>query len=185
MLISERTPEELRTRLFTASEIKASPKAVKGLRAGEKRILAQPKSLDMVFWGSPYRESAQLDLGHYRRVKAQKPPCGTMACIAGHIAIALPQLRKELPLKTIKIKGADGKQHTAYKAVFSFPSTTGIRVQQELGLTDGEANSLFTPPSSETGWPEVFMEAYSQARTPKELAYVTANRIESFLEELQ
>lgn len=183
-LISEHRPSELRNHLFKAMTLKAKKKAVKGLRKAEAEILEEPKRLNMSTWGQPYDEyTSSIALSPFSNdVPAPKPPCGTVACIAGHVLMTSKEGRSYLSFTT---KDENGHK-LEYPIVDEFPYTTGNIAAKILGITRDQADNLFDPPGSiHAMWPEVFLKAYAKAKTAKQRAYVACNRIESFIESLQ
>ena len=134
---------------------------VKLLRKVEKRILAEPRRFDMMTFGTKLNKRTIKALGK------QAPPCGTVACIAGHDDwMAHPRL------------------FAASVAIDRFHRDDSIekRAAKELGLVfdpsqDTNAGRLFF----DDEWPKKFQAAFSKAKTPLQRAKVAVKRIEHFI----
>lgn len=189
-MVINHTPRELRNNLYKATKIQAKPITVKWLRKVEKSILEEPKRLNMDTWGGVYEDgNTFVHLSKDNEIHIPKPACNTIACIAGHVLMVSPEGRKYLDFRTVEINGKP-----TFQAVQDFPYDSGDIAAEILKLTQDEADKLFSPPPinkdglgifGENHWPQVFIDAYSKARTAKQRAYVAVNRIESFLETLK
>ena len=134
---------------------------VKLLREVEKRILAEPRRFDMMTFGDKLDKEAIEALGE------EAPPCGTVACIAGHVDwMTHPRL------------------FAASVAIDRFARDDSIaeRAAKELGLgfelsQDTYAGRLFF----DDEWPKKFQAAFSKAKTPLQRAEVAVKRIEHFI----
>ena len=135
---------------------------VKLLREVEKRILAEPRRFDMMTFGDKLDKEAIEALGE------EAPPCGTVACIAGHVDwMTHPRL------------------FAASVAIDRFARDDSIveRAAKELGLNrfelsqDTYAGRLFF----DDEWPKKFQAAFSKAKTPLQRAKVAVKRIEHFI----
>ena len=134
---------------------------VKLLRKVEKRILAEPRRFDMMTFGDKLDKEAIEALGE------EAPPCGTVACIAGHVDwMTHPRL------------------FAASVAIDRFARDDSIveRAAKELGLgfdpsQDTNAGRLFF----DDEWPKKFQAAFSKAKTPLQRAKVAVKRIEHFI----
>ena len=134
---------------------------VKLLREVEKRILAEPRRFDMMTFGDKLDKEAIEALGE------EAPPCGTVACIAGHVDwMTHPRL------------------FAASVAIDRFARDDSIakRAAIELGLgfdpsQDTNAGRLFF----DDEWPKKFQAAFSKAKTPLQRAKVAVKRIEHFI----
>ena len=132
---------------------------VKLLREVEKRILAEPRRFDMMTFGT------KLNKRTIRALGKQAPPCGTVACIAGHVDwMAHPRL------------------FAASVALGDYDDSIVKRAAKELGLgfelsQDTNAGRLFF----DNEWPEKFQAALAEAKTPLQRAEVAVKRIEHFI----
>ena len=132
---------------------------VKLLREVEKRILAEPRRFDMMTFGDKLDKEAIEALGE------EAPPCGTVACIAGHVDwMTHPRL------------------FAASVALGDYDDSIVERAAKELGLgfepsQDTNAGRLFF----DNEWPEKFQAALAEAKTPLQRAEVAVKRIEHFI----
>ena len=132
---------------------------VKLLRKVEKRILAEPRRFDMMTFGTKLNKRTIKALGK------QAPPCGTVACIAGHVDwMTHPRL------------------FAASVALGDYDDSIVERAAKELGLgfelsQDTYAGRLFF----DNEWPEKFQAALAEAKTPLQRAEVAVKRIEHFI----
>lgn len=132
---------------------------VKLLRKVEKRILAEPRRFDMMTFGDKLDKEAIEALGE------EAPPCGTVACIAGHVDwMTHPRL------------------FAASVALGDYDDSIVERAAKELGLgfdpsQDTNAGRLFF----DDEWPKKFQAAFSKAKTPLQRAKVAVKRIEHFI----
>ena len=132
---------------------------VKLLRKVEKRILAEPRRFDMMTFGTKLNKRTIKALGK------QAPPCGTVACIAGHVDwMTHPRL------------------FAASVALGDYDDSIVERAAKELGLgfepsQDTKAGRLFF----DNEWPEKFQAALAEAKTPLQRAEVAVKRIEHFI----
>ena len=127
----------------------------------KKRILKQPKRLNMQYWGTAVEGCGFV---------LQIPPCKTQACIAGETVLA-----KRL-VKIDKVNGG-----------FLFPKGE-FRIADKaaalLNLSNEQADRLFYTKSIRYNggcWPAQFDKAYKEALTPLERAKVAAARIDHFI----
>ena len=156
---------------------KLSKKTINGLRKIEKAILEEPKRLDMHQWGE--KELVKGGLVKSGDVdKADAPPCGTVACMAGW-AVTLLMPKKEFN-KFMK-PAIDMAKSRGFQ-VFYFPWDTEDRAAALLNLNGEQADALFLPDF----WPPDYKSTYRLAKgTPKQRAKirakVTASYIEAFI----
>lgn len=126
------------------------------LRKVQKHILAEPRRLDMNVLGYT------LDV-----IEKTDPPCGTVGCIAGWAALL--QNEKWFELSNAEKEGL-------------MDWTEG---ETALKLTTEEAHRLFIEPKyAETeihAWPLKFATRYLKAKTPRQRAKVTSDRIDHFI----
>jgi|ERR1044071_6845858 hypothetical protein len=125
-------------------------------------ILEEPRKLDMGTWASDAEERI-VNPDH-------RPPCGTVACIAGWACFIAKQERGE-PLP----KGAE---------LYAFYDKARDEAMELLGLDEDEADLLFDCPTGDEEddlWPGEYVRAYVNADTPAERAQATAARINRFI----
>jgi hypothetical protein len=133
---------------------------VKLLRRIQKAILAEPRRLYMEDWGGLAEEEGDIP-------KEQHPPCGTVACLAGH-ADWLTHHR--LFMRSAK----DGDEGAKIWG----------RAKKALELTDVQAERLFFLYEGMIGdhwWPKKYGDAYLRAKTPLQRARVAVKRIDEFI----
>jgi len=118
---------------------------VKLLRKIQKAILKEPRRFEMGEWGM------RLELGDVP--DRHMPPCKTLACIAGHADLLThPRLFQ---------RAVNDDDHNAIR----------VRAQEQLGLTDRQAEILFTE------WDD----AYDKLTTPLQRARWAVKRIDKFI----
>jgi hypothetical protein len=113
-------------------------------------ILEEPRRFNMSLFVFNQGEIEDLP-------KNERPPCGTMACIAGW-AVML----------------ADGPPAIINDDYYL---TVEDRAVEVLGLNEEQVGALFYDPA----WPEKYADAYENARTPRQRARVAARRIDHFI----
>lgn len=122
-------------------------------------ILAEPEKFRMEWW---FQEEP-------------KSPCGTSACIAGHV------LAISRNWKTLKrgVKFYKQSEHPDYDKENEITDEIRSIAVRELGLSDYDHNidNLFVS----TVWPYEFRDRYHNARTAKQRAKVAADRIDHFI----
>jgi hypothetical protein len=125
--------------------MKLKSKAVKLLRKVEEHILGEPKRLEMEVWCDKWN-GTKAEQKYY-------PSCGTVACIAGWVAIlGGKKIRDDL---------------------YFDPSVA----EKLLGLNSIESHSLFYL----SYWPMKYLNRYEAAETPRAKAKATVARIEHFI----
>lgn len=137
-----------------------APKVAALLRRVEKRILEEPRRFDMSDW--VYPSDGMWPDG---------PPCGTVACIAGWVAL------DRVPAS--KLKKMTRREFFILGDEFH-PRSARARACKALGI-DPESSvpaNLF----GVNNWPDKYRIAYNNARTPKGHAGVAVRRIEHFIE---
>jgi hypothetical protein len=123
-----------------------------------KSIEEEPRRLDMKCWAKKVNPNNDAN-----------PPCGTKACIAGHVAFV------NRKLYFYEFNGA---------AIKNFP---GIHIdtyaQEALKLDSDQAGRLFYFKNwnDAVGWPRKFSVAYNKAKTAKQRAKVAVARIRHFI----
>lgn len=126
------------------------------LRKLEKWIMAEPRRFDMRNWS-----------GNQRIINKNKPPCGTVGCLAG---MACHMQGYELEPGSGDVTAGDHISDLA-RAV--------------LGLDSEESDKLFFLPRMHRGvefhWPASFATAYEKAKTPAAKVKVAVARIEHFI----
>ena len=114
------------------------------LRKVKKVVLEEPRRLDMANWIQTNMTALPAE---------ERPPCGTVACIAGW---------------AIHLSGVDpALTPGAYSEI-----ANGL-----LGLDEDQGRRLYYTGS----WPESFDEAYHAAETAQERAQIAARRIDHFI----
>jgi hypothetical protein len=138
------------------------------LRKVEAQILEEPKRLDMGDFGSAFGGSFGKD--------KSIPECRTRACIGGWaILLKKPRVWKDF----IKVSNAasysadigeviSGDVHDEARGVLGLDRTQSCKLFYHNGSGDG-------------GWPELFETAYDNAKSAKQRAKVTVQRIEHFI----
>lgn len=134
---------------------------VKLLRRVKALILEEPRRLDMGTWAHPADKRVQ--------VEADRPPCGTVACIAGWAVID----------DFVKVNGRMPDRDE----IEEIYETADRKAAELLSLRQDQADRLFDTPTGGgfDEWPEDLAEAYVNATSPKERARVAAKRIERFI----
>lgn len=122
------------------------------LRQVKRIILDEPKRLYMTTWIYTALEG-----------ESERPPCGTLGCIAGWAAL-------------LDSGGADNL-NKAKDAIRGKGESVAKVAKKALELGVGQANRLFYLP----GWPRHFHHSYVSAKTPKERAKIAAERIDKFI----
>ena len=137
------------------------------LKKVKEAILSEPKRLGMEVWAtSSYRNDGPFE------EEGAMPACGTVACIAGWVAIF------SLGAGHLDDLSLDDREKVVVDA--------GLVASEALGLTAREAESLF----HEHEWPQEFRSQFEvawDAESYTELkeieAEVTARRIDAFIAE--
>ena len=128
------------------------------LRKVIKSIKEEPRRLKMQSWGQKVRPS-----------NPKNPPCGTKACIAGHVAFCSGQLAfNKSGLAEIKDNPGIGIMEWA---------------EDKLDLSRTQTGKLFFFQcwNGGVGWPRKFSTAYNKSKNAKQRAAVTIKRIEHFI----
>lgn len=140
----------------------------------------KPKTVKLLRWlqGAIRANPARLDMGPLLDTNSTSAPCGTAACIAGHIAI-----KTLAPGKTWKKAGdyLDDRYTSA---------SLWEGAQHELQLTIQQARRLFhlsqhVSFNKTECWPQIFEEAYKKASEDKQWAImgeIAIARIEHFIQ---
>lgn len=124
------------------------------LEQAKNAILDEPSRLGMAEYFAPSSTS----------------PCGTTACIAGHV-IMVDRLREDK--KTFRNK----KHIKSIKWFSEYGMTSGRHAKDLLDLTEGERFKLFHV----VNWPEQYRVKYENARSAESRARITAKRIDCFI----
>ena len=123
-----------------------------------KSIQEEPRGLDMRYWAKQVNPT-----------NPKNPPCGTKACIAGHVAFCSGKLAfNENGFS--KIKG----EPNMFVANWA---------REALKLNSEQADRLFyfARWNEGIGWPKQFSVAYNKAKTAKQRAKVAIARIRHFI----
>jgi hypothetical protein len=148
------------------------------LRKVKALILEEPRRLRMEAVASTWEEAvdgSQSDKQMPPYSETDRPPCGAVMCIGGHVNFIA--LLAQEPNALLSIDGDANEE-----ALSELGSLW--QAQQSLGLTSEQAERLFCFTSWGVGlygWPEEFETAYRVAKTPLERAEITARRIDHFL----
>lgn len=134
---------------------------VRLLRKIQRAIMERPDQFEMSMWFSHYLMFRDQD----QAVPAGG--CGTAACIAGW-AITLNS-------KTPKPAVVCDRLHRSFQ--WSFSDRVFEKAQRLLGLSEGQARSLFM----DEHWPEPFYENYNKTNKPAVRARVACQRIDHFI----
>lgn len=124
------------------------------LRRVKDAILEEPKRLEMETW---------VAVGH---IGKGAPPCGTVACVAGWVAILARSDSERTPIARAAQSVASAHQGTRWTAM------------QALNIGSCQANSLFYVAK----WPAKYAKQYYRAKTARGRALVTGRRIDAFIE---
>lgn len=129
---------------------------VRKLRKLQKWILAEPRRFHMAYWA--------VGINH-RLAQRQKPPCGTVACLAGNACL----------MEGWKFKPDSEGKNDLYldKPNADIPD----EASRILGLNTAEQMVLFHVDN----WPATFYQEYNNAASPAEAAEITAKRIDHFI----
>lgn len=148
----------------------------------------EPRRFAMDYWGISVKDLAVADkhaaertfvyseqdmrvtADDFELIAKQRPPCGTVACLAGSIAIFAGLVKPHF---------ADGYD------VYTLTNNDARNAATWLGLDWMEAKNLFyfkSMTADETGWPENFRAAYKKAETPEEKVEVACSRIDHYSE---
>jgi hypothetical protein len=149
---------------------KLSDKAVEILREVQKKITEEPRRLSMGDWGFALPKSTAAANIHL-------PPCGTVACIAGHVVLSTPIGRTWLTECGISVN-EKGEVLTFDR---HFPGGAQEVAAWILGLTDHQSSELFY----NDYWPDDFMVRYAEAvraGDQKLVAKVACERIDHLIE---
>lgn len=143
-------------------------------------LKVEPKRNNMNIWGysvdpdlfdKTNSELYQLDVDTtcFSAVNSQRPPCNTVACLAGSTLIAAGLVKPEIRPGRLE---------------YHFPTTTEEQAAEFLGITVDQATSLFLLVDwslDENGWPEEFADRLKACEpgTPEYLQ-VMLDRLEYF-----
>jgi hypothetical protein len=144
-----------------------SPRAVEILRTVQKRITEEPRRLYMEDWG--LKVSPEFD---------NNPPCGTVACIAGHVMLLTPEGRqylKDMHDLDVTEKGVMLGEETVRRG---FGSEAGDFAKNLLGLTSEQVATLFFADR----WPQPFHEMWLEAHGHEAEVKVANARIEYLIQ---
>lgn len=148
---------------------------VKLLKQIQKKIMEEPRRLNMQKFGSIIGPDLRLGLG--------EPPCRTTGCIGGWgIFLKHPKLWKDMQKNV-------GRFEVISIESYRLKSDTEAPARKALKLTKAQAMRLFYLPdwlsgkdeNAGYGWPKKFVTAYNKAGTPAARALVTFKRIEFFI----
>lgn len=126
-------------------------KTITRLRLIEQFILSEPRRFDM--WEAVIPASGSPGM-------LEQPPCGTACCIAGAAYLVGRKIKN---LNSRRFAWGDVKPFAA----------------NYFGLTFEQSQRLFYPTSN--AWGQVYHDAYRNAKSPLERAYVGVARIERFI----
>ena len=153
-------------------------KTVQRLRKLQKYILDEPKRFNLETWGEVCNPKtyAALEAEYVGAdVVNQKPPCGTVGCIAGNLCVLSGDIKPNVIIDRL------GSELETY----IFPRNTDEMAAKYLGLDIDEAEKLFYLEEWNygTGWPEEFA-ARLEKHKPGTLEYakVAVARIDHFIE---
>ena len=132
---------------------------IKKLEKLKAYILEEPRRYLQSGWFYP-QDSEQF--------QRQKPPCGTLGCLAGN-ACVMEGHKVKFDEDSSWIVGPHGKHVNI--------SDTARKI---LGLTEREADALFTGIPND-GWSEKAAYAYGTASTPEERAQAAAMEIDRYI----
>lgn len=158
-----------------------SPKLTALLRRVEKRILEEPKRLNMDHWGYRATDSYSEYLSNPGMLQVAPdliPPCGTVGCIAGWAALDGMKATEIARLSPRKLKD---KMETGQGTVGNLIRDDGLDpddlfIPAEKVVSKDEDGGWKDP-----GWPRKFIKAYRNAKTPLKRAKVAVARIEHFI----
>lgn len=157
--------------------LKVTPKQrEERLRRLQKFIMKEPKRFNLKYWLVKItKNTTPLDMkyneiGAFESIKAQRPPCNSVACLAGEVCL----MAKLIPLKM--------KKSSKYLTIHAASNYAAAY----LGLSENEASKLFflrywtdTPT---IGWPTFFeIELSKYDPGTVEYAQVAVDRIEHFI----
>lgn len=143
---------------MTDTKWKCPGKAKRILSRVKALIFEEPKRLDMDQWGFRSSDSA--------------PACGTVACIAGWAdLVAAPAL--ETGLK--RAWSPDGKKRL--RGEVFLPRNVPGKASKLLGLREELTSRMFYVGY----WPFQFWTRHASAKTPRQRAKVTCERIDHFI----
>lgn len=120
------------------------------LRKVAKHIAEEPRRLEMEYMTTPLSKITPKD----------RPPCGTVACIAGWALILTKEARYA---------------NTNFPVDESGDEVCADAAENLLGISDGQ--KLFYV----NDWPNPFRDLYVAAKTPRGRASAAAARIEHFI----
>lgn len=160
------------------------------LRKLEQYMLEEPRRFNLNYWGMHidpkyYDDSDsfggvawdricelsddQIRYSDAADMLKQKPPCGTMACLAGNYLVMTGAVKPH--------------SYCTNMEVYAFTSSTPDIAGHALGLTEYQRHNLFYPHESRyDGWPKEWQDKLD-AKTPGTLEYaqVAVDRIEHFI----
>ena len=159
-------------------------KQIAKLERLKKFLRKEPRRFDMDWWGVKIKNIADLptleksyDLtgvgAAYNTLAEQKPPCGTVACLAGNIAIMAKLIQPE------QLQSRPGLEEDN---VYLFPPETAQMSANWLGIHN-YGKLFFTSDMSHTSncWSEKFSRAYRKAKTPKEKVEIACEVIDYYI----
>lgn len=134
------------------------PDTIALLQRIKEHIMEEPRRLDMNHIMIDLTKKGDHGTRWWQLVhtEADEPPCGTVGCISGWATYLT----------------------TGQKA------TTLNNGKRALKLDGDQADRLFAEPrytETHLGWPKNFADRYMEARTPRERAVVTCERIDHFI----
>jgi hypothetical protein len=162
---------------------KLSKKAIALLRKVQKTITEEPNRLLMGWWTRQVLEGTDTiyvaDYDPSEEVERPVPPCNTVGCIAGWTAI---HGMADSALPKVTFNGIEMVDVTEIPDV-------ELEARELLGLEKDQAQALFYLPNwlvvehgDYKAWPKKFADAYAKAKTAKQRAKVTCERIDYFIE---
>ena len=151
---------------------------IEKLRKLQRYIQEEPRRFNLKYWGMSCNpdnygtlEVEEGDEDFTETLEKQRPPCGTIGCLAGSICI---------------IEGLIRPRFIENVSIYKFPYDTSKLAEVALGISEKDADKLFLCKSwfdSKFGWPDEFaeeLELYSPGS--KEYADVAVRRIDHYIE---
>jgi hypothetical protein len=162
-----------------------SKKTIDLLKKFQEYILEEPRRFNLSLWGEIANPKEFEQIAEDRGptdVTDQRPPCGTVGCVAGSICVLTGVIKP----KTV-LKGLSSLE------VYSFPNHTPEMAAKALGLPLSLAEKLFYLKSWRVvfnkeeevypGWPEKFEEELEKHKPGSQgYAKVTVARIQHFID---
>jgi len=162
--------------------MKPSKATIKKLRKLQEFIRKEPRRFDMSWWGTSVKNPEALKENPLARLidqcgetnydlsvptfLAQKPPCGTVACLAGSALMMAG-----------KIKPKFSKVEDGEIAVFDFGWDTPDVAAHYLGIDEDGQELLFHL----EGWPDKLQDGFEDL-TPKRQVERACKRIDHYIE---